>query len=105
METQLTHRDATVGLFIGASMLLFALMNSAPAELLHLLVYAALQPIGYAIWQLKLPALAKKNAGNNAGVGILCETKQTIFRRNSRLARETRGQRRKQIRSIRSSTV
>jgi hypothetical protein len=27
--------------------MLFALMNSAPAELLHLLVDAALQPIGY----------------------------------------------------------
>jgi hypothetical protein len=26
---------------------LFALMNPAPAELLHLLAYAALQPIGY----------------------------------------------------------
>jgi hypothetical protein len=44
METPLTHRDVPGGLFIGASMLLFALMNSAPAELLHLLVYAALQP-------------------------------------------------------------
>jgi hypothetical protein len=44
METPLAHRDAPGGLFIGTSKLLFALMNSAPAELLHLLVYAALQP-------------------------------------------------------------
>jgi hypothetical protein len=49
LETPLTHRDAPGGLFIGTSKPLFALMNSAPAELLHLLVYAALQPfLGYA---------------------------------------------------------
>jgi hypothetical protein len=35
LETLLSHRDEPGGLFIGASMLLFALMNSAPAELLH----------------------------------------------------------------------
>jgi len=35
VETLLAHRDGPGGLFIGASMLLFALMNSAPAELLH----------------------------------------------------------------------
>jgi hypothetical protein len=34
------------GLFIGTSKLLLALMNSAPAELLHPLTYAALQPTG-----------------------------------------------------------
>jgi hypothetical protein len=44
LETPPVHRDAPGGLFIGASMLLFALMNSAPAELLHTLDYAALQP-------------------------------------------------------------
>jgi hypothetical protein len=44
METLLTHRDASGGLFIGASVFSFALMNLAPAELLHLLVDAALQP-------------------------------------------------------------
>ncbi|WP_304790856.1 hypothetical protein [Lacisediminimonas sp.] len=44
METPLPHRDAAGGLFIGASIPSFALMNSAPAELLHLLAYAALQP-------------------------------------------------------------
>jgi hypothetical protein len=43
-EILLPHRDEPGGLFIGASRLLLALMNSAPAELLHLLVYAALQP-------------------------------------------------------------
>jgi hypothetical protein len=44
VETPLVHRDEPGGLFIGTSKLLFALMNSAPAELLHLLTYAALQP-------------------------------------------------------------
>jgi hypothetical protein len=39
----LAHRDEPGGLFIGASMSLFALMNSAPAELLHPLNDAALQ--------------------------------------------------------------
>jgi hypothetical protein len=49
METRQIHHGSS-GLFIGTSMLLFALMNSAPAELLHLLVNAALQPI----WLSKL---------------------------------------------------
>jgi hypothetical protein len=46
LEIRLTHHGSG-GLFIGANMFLFALMNPAPAELLHLLVNAALQPIGY----------------------------------------------------------
>jgi len=50
VETPLLHRDGTGGLFIGTSMFLFALMNSAPAELLHPLTYAALQPsIGHQL--------------------------------------------------------
>jgi hypothetical protein len=44
LETPLVHRDEPSGLFIGTSKRLLALMNSAPAELLHLLTYAALQP-------------------------------------------------------------
>jgi len=44
LETRQFHRDETGGLFIGTSLLLLALMNSAPAELLHPLTYAALQP-------------------------------------------------------------
>jgi hypothetical protein len=40
----MAHRDGPGGLFIGTSKLLFALMNSAPAELLHHLIHAALQP-------------------------------------------------------------
>ncbi|HJW56386.1 MAG TPA: hypothetical protein VJ577_14040 [Burkholderiaceae bacterium] len=44
IETRVSHRDDSNGLFIGASKLLLTLMNSAPAELLHLLAYAALQP-------------------------------------------------------------
>jgi hypothetical protein len=35
LETLLSRRDESGGLFIGTSMFLFALMNSAPAELLH----------------------------------------------------------------------
>jgi hypothetical protein len=38
-------RDGSPGLFIGTNKLLFALMNSAPAELLHPLIHAALQPL------------------------------------------------------------
>lgn len=38
------HRDEAYGLFIGTSKRLLALMNSAPAELLHHLIHAALQP-------------------------------------------------------------
>jgi hypothetical protein len=34
-ETLPPRRDESGGLFIGASIFLFALMNSAPAELLH----------------------------------------------------------------------
>jgi hypothetical protein len=45
LETLLAHRDGPGGLFIGTSILLFALMNSAPAELLHPLIDAALQPL------------------------------------------------------------
>ncbi|HVK94195.1 MAG TPA: hypothetical protein VM571_05665 [Noviherbaspirillum sp.] len=44
LETRTSHRDGPGGLFIGASKHLFALMNPAPAELLHHLIYAALQP-------------------------------------------------------------
>ena len=40
----MAHRDESGGLFIGASKLPLALMNSAPAELLHHLIHAALQP-------------------------------------------------------------
>lgn len=40
----MSHRDGANGLFIGTSKLLLALMNSAPAELLHHLIHAALQP-------------------------------------------------------------
>ncbi|MFD2273690.1 hypothetical protein ACFS07_28725 [Undibacterium arcticum] len=35
LKTRPEHCDAPGGLFIGANMLLFALMNTAPAELLH----------------------------------------------------------------------
>jgi hypothetical protein len=44
MEILQAHRDALGELFIRTRKPLLALMNSAPAELLHLLVYAALQP-------------------------------------------------------------
>ncbi len=45
VETRLAHRDGSGELFIGTSKLSFALMNSAPAELLHPLSNAALQPL------------------------------------------------------------
>jgi len=35
IKTRPEHRDEPGGLFIGANMSLFALMNTAPAELLH----------------------------------------------------------------------
>jgi hypothetical protein len=79
-------------------------MNLAPAELLHLLVHAALQPSS-AIAARKRAATAKKNAGHKAGVGILFQKGQAIFRRKRRLARQDRAQRRLQVRAFRSSTV
>jgi hypothetical protein len=105
METPLHHRDESGGLFIGASILLFALMNSAPAELLHLLAYAALQPSLATPHCSRAAAIGQKNAGNNAGVGILFQKAQPIFQRKRRLTRQDQAQRRKQIRSIRSFTV
>ncbi|MGB4345331.1 MAG: hypothetical protein WBJ21_02925, partial [Burkholderiaceae bacterium] len=60
-------------------------MNSAPAELLHLLVHAALQPSLTCLAQQRA-ATAKKNAGNNAGVGVQFQKIQTVFRRKRRLA-------------------
>jgi hypothetical protein len=60
-ETPLLHRDGSGGLFIGTSMLLFVLMNSAPAELLHPLTYAALQPsIDYPAYAALLWRQSKK---------------------------------------------
>jgi hypothetical protein len=49
----------------------FALMNSAPAELLHLLVYAALQPSLTTFQLQRRCGGSQKNAGDNAGIGIL----------------------------------
>lgn len=80
METRLPHRDAAGGLFIGASKCSFALMNAAPAELLHLLAYAALQPFRLGR-RSAAGSRAKKNAGDNAGVGILFQDRQTNLRR------------------------
>ena len=100
----MSHRDESCGLFIGTIKLLLVLMNSAPAELLHLLVHAALQPSLAGPAQQRV-ATAKKNAGNNAGVGYQFQKIQTIFRRKRRLARQDRAQRRLQVRAFRSSTV
>jgi hypothetical protein len=46
-------------------------MNSAPAELLHLLAYAALQPLLAMIRSRQHRGISQKNAGNSAGIGIL----------------------------------
>jgi hypothetical protein len=74
-------------------------MNSAPAELLHPLTYAALQPNWLYASYGEVAAIAKKNAGQKASVGILCKKEQSFFQRKSRLARSRRGQRLGQKRS------
>jgi hypothetical protein len=90
METPLLHRDGSGGLFIGTSMLLLALMNSAPAELLHLLVHAALQPL-FGYLQIRQRTAFKSNNQKkrrqlNAGAGILFQKHRTVFRRKISLA-------------------
>jgi hypothetical protein len=84
---------------------LFALMNSAPAELLHLLVHAALQPSLAPHFRSQAAAVTKKNAGNHAGIKIAFQKRQIFFRRKRRLARRGRTLRRKQTRLVKSSTV
>jgi hypothetical protein len=90
METPLLHRDGAGELFIGTSKFLLALMNSAPAELLHLLVHAALQPLfGYLLSRtamLRNSNNQKKRRQIDAGVGILVKKHRTVFRRKIRLA-------------------
>jgi hypothetical protein len=49
----------------------FALMNAAPAELLHLLGHAALQPSLTTFRLQRGCGDSQKNAGDNAGIGIL----------------------------------
>jgi hypothetical protein len=86
VETPLAHRDEPGGLFIGTSKHLFVLMNSAPAELLHLLTYAALQPslarpffifavkndCNKILYAAKLQAQLKKNASDT------CQRRNTV---------------------------
>jgi len=116
VETRVDHRDDPRGLFIGTSMLLLALMNSAPAELLHPLMHAALQPhltacapcpplLRIGGKHCALARRSQKNTGTRAGVGILFLGNQPVFQRKSRLARRGRGKRRNYRRAIRSSTV
>jgi len=84
VETLLAHRDGPGGLFIGASMLLFALMNSAPAELLHPLKCSAsanlVTPASHKRWRV-----TKKNAGNYAGAGILWVKTKPFFKEKAAL--------------------
>jgi hypothetical protein len=47
----------------------------------------------------EVAAIAKKNAGPKASVGILCKKEQSFFQRKSRLARSRRVQRLGQKRS------
>lgn len=79
------HRDAPCGLFIGTSKLLLALMNSAPAELLHPLTYAALQPFRPApaarIAHLRRPCRSRH--GEQPGCSRLKNTPALRQRRNS----------------------
>jgi hypothetical protein len=83
---------------------LFALMNSAPAELLHPLTYAALQP------SLAAPAdfrhwIQPKHVGNFADIGIDVVVSKPVSQKKRRLARQGRVWRRDQFRSNRSSTI
>ena len=102
-------------------------MNSAPAELLHHLIHAALQPHSATPLFLSLAtarrswwrrsmcraacstgattAVTKKNAGHKAGVGILFQKNQQVFQRKCHLSRPSRDQRQNHRRSIASSTV
>jgi hypothetical protein len=98
-------------------------MNSAPAELLHHLIHAALQPHSVTSLFYKhrrasamkeilavrstdaAAAVTKKNAGSKAGVGILIPGNHQVFQGKSRLTRQSRDQRQVHRRAIRSSTV
>jgi hypothetical protein len=85
LETRMLHRDAACGLFIGTSKLLLALMNSAPAELLHPLIYAALQPLRSIpetrIAHHKMPRLSRH--GEQSCCSDLKKTPAIHQRRNS----------------------
>ena len=66
-------------------MLLFALMNSAPAELLHPLNDAALQPYWLRRQREYAMSVAKKNAGYYAGAGILAIETKSFFNEKAAL--------------------
>jgi hypothetical protein len=100
METLLTiARDEQADYSSAQACSSLALMNSAPAELLHPLTYAALQPNWLYAPYAGTTAIAKKNAGHQASVGILCKKEQTFFQRKSRLPRLNRVERLGQKRS------
>jgi hypothetical protein len=120
------HRDDPGGLFIGASKLLLALMNTAPAELLHHLFMQHFSLIwlrlscsdhfctqtgkevtegGFARSGSAAISVAKKNAGYKAGVGIQVLKNQQVFQGIRCLARPGRVLQQKQRGSLRSSSV
>jgi hypothetical protein len=82
-----------------------ALMNSAPAELLHPLTYAALQPSLTSPSRTRTSAAVKKNAGNRAGIGNSQCNGNPVFQRKRRHTRHGQVQRREPMKSNRSSTV
>jgi hypothetical protein len=92
LETLPPRRDESGGLFIGTSMFLFALMNSAPAELLHPLFHdAALQlwigpprPIQIGGDGTKAHvARQKKRRHTYASVGILFTKNKSFLKENA----------------------
>jgi len=76
-------------------------MNSARAELLHLLVNAALQPICSAAHSRP----EQKNAGMKAGVGIILQKEPLFFRRIRYLPRQLRAYERSKKSRVSSRTV
>jgi hypothetical protein len=111
------HRDDPGGLFIGTIKLLLALMNTAPAELLHhlfmqhfSLIWLRLScsdhscapdaqrvtEVAFARSSSSAISAAKKNAGNNAGVGIQFLKNQQVFQGIRCLARRSRALQHKQ---------
>jgi len=65
-------------------------MNSAPAELLHPLTYAALQPNSRYVFAASAAIDRLNNASHPAGIGNLFLKEQTFFQRKNRLTRLNR---------------
>jgi hypothetical protein len=85
--------------------MLLALMNTAPAELPHRLIDAAVQLFRlYETSETRI-ATTKKNAGSNAGVGIQLQKGQLLFQGKEALARHFRAHRRNRKSQVSVSSV